>query len=57
VQYLTLAVDQILEVFPPGEVPPVEKVTLRKASEMAPYLKEPSSSGWESVYSLSKIGF
>ena len=56
-KYLTLVVDQILEAFPPGEVTPVEKVTLRKASEMEPYLKEPLSSGWKSVYSLPKIGF
>jgi len=56
-KYLTLVIDQILEAFPPGKVPPVEKVTLRKASEMEPYLKEPLSDGWKSVYSLPKIGF
>ncbi len=56
-KYLTLAVDEILDAFPPGEVPPVEQVTLRKASEMEPYLKEPLSDGWKSVYSLPKIGF
>ncbi len=56
-KYLTLVVDQILETFPPGEVPPVEKVTLRKVSEMESYLREPLSDGWESVYSLPKIGF
>jgi creatinine amidohydrolase/Fe(II)-dependent formamide hydrolase-like protein len=56
-KYLTLVIDQILEAFPPGQVPPVEKVTLRTASEMEPYLKEPLSEGWKSVYSLPKIGF
>jgi len=56
-KYLTLVVDQILETFPPGKVPPVEKVTLRRASEMEPYLKEPLSEGWKSVYALPKIGF
>lgn len=56
-KYLTLCIDQILEAFPPGEVPPVEKVTLRSAEEMEPYLKEPMSKGWKSVYSLPKIGF
>jgi len=56
-QYLTLVVDQILEAFPPGKVPPVEKVTMRTAAEMEPYLKEPMSPGWKSVYSLPKIGF
>jgi len=56
-KYLTLCVDQILDAFPPGKVPPVDKVTLRTEAEMAPYLKEPLSKGWKSVYQLPKIGF
>jgi len=55
-RYLTLVIDQILEAFPPGKVPPVEEVTLRSAEEMEPYLKEPGSEGWKSVYSLPRIG-
>jgi creatinine amidohydrolase len=55
-KYLTLLNDHILEAFPPGEVPPVEEVTLRSAEEMAPYLKEPLSEGWKSVYGLPRIG-
>jgi creatinine amidohydrolase len=55
-RYLTLVHDQILEVFPPGIVPPIEKVTLRSVEEMEPYLKEPMSSGWKSVYQLPKLG-
>ncbi len=56
-KYLTLVIDQILEVFPPGTVPPVEEITLRSAKEMEPYLKEPETEGWKTVYSLPKIGF
>ncbi len=55
-KYLTMVVDEILEVFPPGTVPPVEKVTLRSAKEMEPFLKEPLSEGWKSVYELPLIG-
>ncbi len=55
-KYLTLVIDEILEAFPPGTVPPVEKVTLRSAKEMEPYLKEPLSDGWKSVYELPLIG-
>jgi creatinine amidohydrolase/Fe(II)-dependent formamide hydrolase-like protein len=51
-KYLTLLNDQILEAFPAGTVPPVEKVTLRTAEEMAPFLKEPLSEGWKSVDEL-----
>ena len=49
-------VEDILELYPSGEVPPVEETTLRTAEEMAPYLKEPLSEGWKSVYQLPHIG-
>lgn len=55
-EYLKLVNDQILEAFPPGEVPPVEEVTLRSEEEMEPYLKDPGSEGWKSVYELPSIG-
>jgi len=51
-KYLTLTIDHILEAFPPGEVPPVEKVTLRTNEEMEPYMKEPLSKGWRPIYAL-----
>ena len=56
-KYLTLVNDEILDALPPGKVPPVEKTTLRTEEEMKPYLKEPLSPGWKSVYSLPRIGF
>ncbi|MBC7109139.1 MAG: creatininase family protein [Methanomassiliicoccales archaeon] len=56
-RYLTLVIDQILETFPPGKVPPVEKVTLRTREEMEPYLKWPEERGWRPVYALSRKGF
>lgn len=52
----TFMVTQILEAFPAGKVPPVDKVTLRTPAEMEPYLKEPFSEGWKSVYELPHIG-
>jgi len=55
-KYLTLVVDEILEAFPPGTVPPVEKTTLRTEEEMKPFLKEPFSEGWKSVYELPPMG-
>ncbi len=55
-RYLTLVNDEILARFPAGTVPPVEEVTLRSAVEMEPYLREPLSPGWKSVYGLPKIG-
>lgn len=55
-RYLTLLTDQILEAFPAGTVPPVEKVTLRDPKELEPFLREPFSKGWKSVYELPHIG-
>jgi len=55
--YLTLTVNQILEAFPAGTVPPVEKVTLRTSEEMEAYLKEPGSPGWQPVLRLPRRGF
>jgi creatinine amidohydrolase len=54
--YLTLMVDQILEAFPAGTVPPPDKVTLRDPKELEPFLKEPFSPGWKSVYELPHVG-
>ncbi|MBN2495582.1 MAG: creatininase family protein [Deltaproteobacteria bacterium] len=55
-RYLTLFQDQILDAFPAGKVPPVEEVTLRRAAEMEPFLREPLSEGWRPVYALPRIG-
>ena len=56
-RYLTLVCDQILEALPAGTVPPVEMTSLRTEAELEPYLREPISEGWRSVYGLPKIGF
>lgn len=53
---LIALIEEILEKFPAGTVPPVEGMTLRSAEDMAPYLKEPQSPGWKSVYTLPRIG-
>ena len=55
-RYVSMLVDDILQAFPAGTVPPVEEVTLRTAQEMAPFLREPMSEGWKSVYALPAIG-
>jgi creatinine amidohydrolase/Fe(II)-dependent formamide hydrolase-like protein len=54
--YLTLVHDQILEAFPAGKLPPVEKTTMRTEKEMEPYLREPFTDGWRPIYSIPKMG-
>ncbi len=55
-KYLTIWHDDVLRAFPPGTVPPVEQVTLRTEAEMEPYLREPLSKGWKTVYGIPRIG-
>jgi len=53
-EYLNLTIHDILDAFPAGKLP--EKVSLRDPEELAPFLKEPWSKGWKSVYELPQIG-
>ena len=54
--YLTLLHDEILEAYPAGKVPPIEKTTMRTEKEMAPYMKEPFTEGWRPIYAIRKMG-
>ncbi|UCF63849.1 MAG: creatininase family protein [bacterium] len=54
--YLVLINDEILEAFPPGKLPPIEKTTMRTKDEMVPYLKEPFTEGWKPIYAIPKMG-
>jgi creatinine amidohydrolase len=56
-RYIVLFCDHVLNAFPAGKVPPVEQTTLRTATEMEAYLKEPLSPGWKSVYGLPRLGY
>ena len=54
--YLTLVHDEILEAFPAGKLPPIEKTTMRTEKEVAPFLKEPFTKGWRPIYAIRKMG-
>jgi len=56
VEYIDLLCDDILKAWPVGTVPDPEATTFRTQQEMEPYLREPGSPGWKSVYSLPRIG-
>jgi creatinine amidohydrolase/Fe(II)-dependent formamide hydrolase-like protein len=55
-RYLTLLQDEILERYSAGQLPPVDKVTLRTKEELAPFVKEPGEEGWRTAYALPKLG-
>ena len=50
------AVDTILEAYPSGKLPPIDQITLRDPKSLEPFLKEPGSKGWKSVYELPIMG-
>lgn len=56
-KYLVLLIDEYLAAFPVGTIPEAEKMTLRSNEEMAPYIKQPLSEGWKSVYGLGKLTY
>jgi len=55
-KYLSMIVNEWLETFPAGTVPPVEETTFRTAEEMEPFLREPFTEGWKPVSALPMIG-
>ncbi|MDR1316662.1 MAG: creatininase family protein [Spirochaetales bacterium] len=55
-KYLTLVHDQILEKYPAGKLPPSDMLTMRTEEELRPYLKEPQSEGWKSIYQIPRLG-
>lgn len=50
--YLETLVNDILEAFPPGKLPPVEEFTHKSGPEFEACLKEPGSPGWKNLYTL-----
>ncbi|GHV63415.1 hypothetical protein AGMMS49587_13370 [Spirochaetia bacterium] len=55
-KYLTLMIDDILERFPAGQVPPIDQFTFRTKEELEPCLREPLSPGWKSIHELKRVG-
>jgi creatinine amidohydrolase/Fe(II)-dependent formamide hydrolase-like protein len=51
-KYLTLVVEEMLEAYPSGKLPPVDQISLRDPKDLEPFLREPESPGWKSVYEL-----
>lgn len=53
---LVQLMNDILTAYPAGTTPEVEKVSLRDPKELEPFMKEPMSEGWKSVYGLPRVG-
>jgi len=55
-KYITLVVEKILGAYPAGKLPTIDQITLRNPKSLGPFLKEPGSAGWKSMYELPVIG-
>ena len=51
--YLEKLVSDILEAFPPGELPSVEQVSMRSGEELEAVTKKPFEVGWRHIYTLA----
>jgi creatinine amidohydrolase len=51
--YLERLINDILEAFPPGELPPVEQVSMRSREELEAVTKKPFEEGWRHIYTLA----
>lgn len=51
--YLEALVNDILDKFPAGKLPPAEEMSLRPKEELEALLKKPFEKGWRSLYSVA----
>ncbi|MFQ6014639.1 MAG: 3-dehydro-scyllo-inosose hydrolase [Anaerolineae bacterium] len=51
--YMVELVNDILERFPAGELPPIEQITQRKREDIEAVCKKPFEEGWRSIYTLA----
>jgi len=50
--YLEKLVNDIMEAFPPGELPPLDEFTQRRGEAIEAVMKEPGAKGWRHLYTI-----
>ncbi|HOO55475.1 MAG TPA: 3-dehydro-scyllo-inosose hydrolase [bacterium] len=50
--YMVQLVDDIMDVFPAGKLPPADQLSERPKEQIDALLKKPLTKGWKSIYSL-----
>jgi len=50
--YMEKLVNDILDAFPPGKLPPVDEFTQKDSQEFKSVLKMPGEKGWKNLYTL-----
>jgi creatinine amidohydrolase/Fe(II)-dependent formamide hydrolase-like protein len=51
--YLEKLVTDIITMYPSGELPPVDKITMRKPEEIEDVMKKPLEKGWRHIYTIA----
>ena len=51
--YMVTLVQDVLERFPAGELPPMDQISLRSPEQLEAVCKKPFTEGWRSIYSLT----
>ncbi|HIP92715.1 MAG TPA: creatininase family protein, partial [Thermotoga sp.] len=53
--YLEKLVRDIMDRFPPGKLPPIDKMTQKPKEEVEAALKEPLTEGWRNIYTIGNL--
>ncbi|RKX38985.1 MAG: creatininase family protein, partial [Thermotogae bacterium] len=53
--YLEKLVNDIIETFPAGKLPPANELSQRSEEELKAAMKKPFEPGWRSIYSLGNM--
>jgi creatinine amidohydrolase len=51
--YMVTLVEDILERFPAGQLPPFDQISMRPREELEAVCKKPFEEGWRSIYTLA----
>ncbi len=51
--YLEKLITEIMVMYPPGKLPPVEKITMRPPEEIEAVMKQPFEEGWRHIYTIA----
>ena len=51
--YTERLVNDIMESYPAGELPPADQITQRTKEELEAVLKQPLTPGWKSIYTIA----
>ena len=51
--YMEKLINEIMEMYPPGKLPPVEKITMRSPEEIEAVMKQPFEEGWRHIYTIA----